>query len=143
MGGGVFGLVKLTGRKRQQLAYQHGQPHDSPRRAQPTRPSDTPNEGAQVGDMLSNSVALAVAPRNTAATWALSLGIVATLLAIGGGVGGLVLIPGVVTGVRGVRTARQVGGIGHSKSVAGLVICAIAAIITVAWLIAIVNGSAT
>ena len=145
MGGGVFGLIKLTSRKPQQLAYNYGQPphEQSPRGAQATRPSDTPGEGGQVGDMLSNSVALVAARRNTAATWALSLGIVATLLAIGGGVGGLVLIPGVVTGVRGFRNARQLGGVGHGKSVAGLVMCAIAAIITVAWVIAAVNRSAT
>jgi hypothetical protein len=145
VGGGVFGLVKLTGRKPQQSPYNYyGQPpHEQPPHgAQAPRPPDIPNAGGHVGDVLSNSVALSAAQRNTAATWALILGIAAMLLAIGGGVGGLVLIPGVVTGVRGLRTARGLGGIGHGKSVAGLVMCAIAAIITVAWLIAFANRSA-
>lgn len=145
MGGAVFGLVKLTSRKPQQSPYNYGQPpHEQPAGgAQPPRPPDRPNEGGHVGDVQSNSIALSAAQRNTAATWALILGIAAMLLAIGRGVGGLVLIPGVVTGVRGLRTARQLGGIGHGKSIAGLVMCAIAAIITVAWIIAIVNGFAT
>jgi hypothetical protein len=45
--------------------------------------------------------------------------------------------------VRGLRTARQLGGIGNGKAVAGLAVCAMAAIITFAWLIASVNGTVT
>lgn len=72
-------------------------------------------------------------PRNTAASWALGLGIVA-ILASGGDhiVGGLILIPGVITGIVGLNNARRLNGAGQTRAIIGLALTTITIAITVA-----------